>query len=93
MPVLLSRPLTAEEFLAAHWDAGEKLPRTPDGLRELIGDEYSSRWLDLAVRVALEDLGDDLPDRRWGLFHVARWHWRELFGHWRDRRDPPPPRT
>ncbi|CAN3977390.1 endonuclease domain-containing protein [Kitasatospora purpeofusca] len=86
VPVLLSRPLTVEDFLAAHWNSEEEVPKTPDKLRELIGDKYSSRWLDLAVRMALEDLGDDLPDRRWALFNVARWHWLELFAYWCDRR-------
>ena len=39
---------------------------------------------DLAVRIVLEDLGDDLPDR--AVPSRARHHWQLLFAHWRDRR-------
>ncbi len=41
---------------------------------------------DLAVRIVLEDPGDDLPDRKWAVPSRARHHWQLLFAHWRDRR-------
>ncbi|MET8630231.1 hypothetical protein ABZW30_42085 [Kitasatospora sp. NPDC004669] len=64
------------------------LPCTQQELREPIGGYYSAGWLDLAVRIALDDLGDDLPDRHWVAFGRARWHWRELCVYWRDRPGP-----
>ncbi|MFE5586950.1 endonuclease domain-containing protein [Kitasatospora sp. NPDC056531] len=88
VPVLLSRPLTADEIRAAHWNPDLDLPCTQQELRELIGGYYSASWLDLAVRIALDDLGGDLPDRRWASFGRARWHWRELCAYWRDRQGP-----
>ncbi len=89
MPVLPSRSLMVGEFQAAHWNAREKPPETAERLRELIGDKYSGRWLDLAVRIVLEDLGEDLPDRKWALFYPARHNWPALFTYWRDRRGLP----
>ena len=85
VPVLLSRPLTLRQIRDAHWDPRVAMPRTQGELRTLIGDGYRAGWLDLAVRVALEDLVGDLPNRRWAVFSQARWHWRELLAHWRDR--------
>ncbi|WP_327072015.1 hypothetical protein [Kitasatospora sp. NBC_01302] len=85
-PGRLARPLTAEQFRAAHWNPRERLPATPQELRELLGRGYTARWLDLAARIVLEDLGEDLPDRRWVVPTRARHHWLELFAHWRDRR-------
>ncbi|MFJ9523521.1 hypothetical protein ACIRPK_35480 [Kitasatospora sp. NPDC101801] len=41
-----------------------------------------SRWLDLEVRIVLEDLSD----RKWAAPSRARHHWKVLFAHWRDRR-------
>ncbi|MGA5823491.1 hypothetical protein ACPC54_37210 [Kitasatospora sp. NPDC094028] len=85
VPVLLSRPLTAEQFRVAHWH--ERLPATAEELRELLLHYgYRPRWLDLAVRIVLEDLAGDLPDAGWVVPSRARWHWRVLFAHWRDRR-------
>ncbi len=85
VPVLLSRPLTEDEIRSARRYL-ERPPRTPEELRVLIGERYAARWLDLAVRIVLEDLGEDLPDRRWAMFSRARHHWRALFAYWRDRR-------
>ncbi|MGW4809478.1 hypothetical protein [Kitasatospora sp. NPDC004272] len=86
VPVLTSRPLTAEQFTAAHW-RDEKMPGTPEQLAELLlSYGYLPRWLDLAVRIVLEDLGEDLPNRKWAVPSRARHHWKALFTHWRDRR-------
>ncbi|WP_354645385.1 hypothetical protein [Kitasatospora camelliae] len=86
VPVLLSRPLTAEQFRAAHWRDDEQLPAMVEELRELLlGYGYMAGWLDLAVRIVLEDLAGDLSDARWAVFSRARWHWRVLLGHWGDR--------
>ncbi|MFF2080641.1 hypothetical protein ACFVXG_38485 [Kitasatospora sp. NPDC058162] len=86
VPVLLSRPLTAGEFRAAHWRDDERLPGTAEELRELLlRYGYIAGWLDLAVRIALEDLAGDLPDARWAVPSRAR-HWRELFARWTDRK-------
>ncbi|WP_380286503.1 endonuclease domain-containing protein [Kitasatospora purpeofusca] len=85
VPVLLSRPLTGAEIRAAYFSSRVRLPRDRDGLLELIGDTYAAGWLDLAVRIALEDLAGDLPDARWAVFSRARWHWRALLTHWKER--------
>ncbi|MGW2401740.1 endonuclease domain-containing protein [Kitasatospora sp. NPDC001664] len=91
VPVLTSRPLTAEQFAAAHWRDDEAMPGTPEQLAELLlSYGYLPRWLDLAVRFVLEDLGEDLPDRKWAVPSRARHHWRVLFAHWRDRRAAEP---
>lgn len=90
VPVLLSRTLTAEQCRAAHWRDDEQLPTTSEELRDLLlGYGYMAGRLDLAVRIALEDLGGDLPNRRWAVFSRAGWHWRVLLGHWGDRRGCP----
>ncbi|WP_224280589.1 endonuclease domain-containing protein [Streptomyces sp. LS1784] len=89
VPVLLSRPLTLRQVRDAHHDPRVAMPRTREQLRTLIGDQYGAGWLDLAVRIVLEDLGDDLPDARWGVPSRARHHWLVLFAHWRDRRAAP----
>ncbi|MGX1909283.1 hypothetical protein ACWIID_10505 [Streptomyces phaeochromogenes] len=80
VPILLSRPLKLSELRATGWVTDE--PADEDALRELIGERYSPRWVDLAVRIALDDLGDNLPDRRWASFTKARWHWQKLCAHW-----------
>ncbi|MFF4509398.1 endonuclease domain-containing protein [Streptomyces sp. NPDC001401] len=80
VPILLSRPLKLSELRATGWVTDE--PADEDALRELIGERYSPRWVDLAVRIALKDLGDNLPDRRWASFTKARWHWQKLCAHW-----------
>ncbi|MFJ4680609.1 endonuclease domain-containing protein [Kitasatospora sp. NPDC088783] len=85
VPVLLSRPLTDRQIRDAHFNPREKLPRTRVALLEMIGDRYAAGWLDLAVRIALEDLAADLPDSRWAVFSRARYHWRALLEHWRRR--------
>ncbi|MGK4578464.1 endonuclease domain-containing protein [Kitasatospora sp. HPMI-4] len=90
VPVLLSQPLTAEQFRAAHWSDREQVPATDQELRELLlRYGYMADWLDLAVQIVLEDLGDDLPDARWAVPSRARHHWLVLFAHWRDRRAAP----
>ncbi|WP_404870732.1 endonuclease domain-containing protein (plasmid) [Kitasatospora griseola] len=90
VPVLLSRPLTAEQFRAAHWRDDEQLPATDRELRELLlRYGYMAGWMDLAVRIVLEDLAGDLPDARWAVFSRARHHWLVLFAHWRERRGSP----
>ncbi|MFG2698860.1 hypothetical protein [Kitasatospora sp. NPDC048407] len=92
VPVLTSRPVTREQFRAAHWRDDEPAPATADGLRELLlGYGYLPGWLDLAVRIALEDLAGDLPDARWAVPSTARRHWWALFVHWGDRWNPPSP--
>ncbi|MEU3495311.1 endonuclease domain-containing protein [Kitasatospora cineracea] len=89
MPVLLSRPLTLRQIRDAHFDSEVAMPRTRGQLLALIGDGYKAGWLDLAVRIVLEDLAGDLPDARWAVFTRARWHWLVLFAHWRERRGCP----
>ncbi|MFE2174433.1 endonuclease domain-containing protein [Kitasatospora sp. NPDC059462] len=89
VPVLLSRPLTAEQFRGAHWLEREELPTTEKELRELLlRYGYMAGWLDLAVRIVLEDLAGALPSAAWAVPSRARWHWLELFAHWRDQRAP-----
>ncbi|MFE7194052.1 hypothetical protein [Kitasatospora sp. NPDC057541] len=89
VPVLLSRPLTAEQFRAAHWRDDEELSATDQELRELLlRYGYMAGWLDLAVRIVLEDLAGALPSAAWAVPSRARWHWLELFAHWRDQRAP-----
>ncbi|MEU4301910.1 hypothetical protein [Kitasatospora aureofaciens] len=90
VPVLLSRPLTLRQVRDAHHDSRVAMPRTRGQLQTLIGDRYRPGWLDLAVRIVLEDLGDDLPDKNWAVPTRARHHWRVLFAYWRDRRSGPP---
>ncbi len=81
VPILLSRALTAAQINAA--DAWLKsVPKNKNELRDAIGDWYSPRWVDLAVRIALEDLGDNLPDPRWASFTRARFHWQKLCTYW-----------
>ncbi|MGE7439783.1 hypothetical protein [Kitasatospora sp. NPDC001175] len=90
VPVLMSRPLTVEQFRGAHWLEREELPATDQELRELLlRYGYMAGWLDLAVQIVLEDLGDDLPDRKWAVPSRARHHWLALFAYWRDRRAAP----
>lgn len=88
VPILLSRPLELSELRATGWVTDE--PADEDELREVIGERYSPRWVDLAVRIALEDLGDNLPDRRWAAFTKARWHWQKLCAHWHSQRPEGP---
>lgn len=88
VPILLSRPLSAEQIQAAGtWGLGAgSAPTSPSELRAEISHGYQPRWVDLAVRIMLEDLGDDLPDARWSAFTRARWHWQALCEHWHARR-------
>jgi hypothetical protein len=90
VPILLSRPLSAEQIQAAGtWGMGAgSAPTSPSELRAEISHGYQPRWVDLAVRIVLEDLGDDLPDARWSTFTRARWHWQALCEHWHARRHP-----
>ncbi|MET9403144.1 endonuclease domain-containing protein [Kitasatospora sp. NPDC002965] len=88
VPVLMSRPLTAEQFRGAHWRDDKQVPATDQELRELLlRYGYMAGWLDLAVRIVLKDLAGDVPNRSWVVFSRARWHWIALLEHWRDRRE------
>ncbi|MFF7249882.1 endonuclease domain-containing protein [Embleya sp. NPDC008237] len=82
VPVLLSRELTPEQIRAAHWSSVARLPRSRNALRDLIGTQYAAKWLDLAVRIAVDDLRTAPADPRWSTFGKARWNWRELLRHW-----------
>ncbi|MFC1436056.1 endonuclease domain-containing protein [Streptacidiphilus sp. N1-3] len=88
VPVLLSRPLTEQQIRSAHWNPRVALPRSRAELLELCGDHYKAGWVDLAVRIAVEDLGQTLPDPRWTVHSTARWHWREVLAVWRDHQAP-----
>ncbi|MGW9211242.1 endonuclease domain-containing protein [Embleya sp. NPDC055664] len=86
VPVLLSRELTPEQIRAAHWGSVTRLPQSREALRDLIGTMYAAKWLDLAVRIAVDDLRTAPADPRWSTFGKARRNWRELFRCWQARR-------
>ena len=90
VPVLLSRPLTEQQVRSAHWNPRSPLPSSPAELLELCGGHYKAGWADLAVRIAVEDLGEALPDPRWKVHSTARWHWRTVCAVWRDHRAQQP---
>ncbi|MFD5559055.1 hypothetical protein [Kitasatospora griseola] len=84
--------MTEEQFRAAHWRDDKRVPATVDGLRELLlGYGCLPGRFDLAVCIALEDLGDDLPDACWAVPSTARRHWQALFTRWRGQRNPSSP--
>jgi len=86
VPVLLSRELTPEQIRRAHRGPAARLPRSRNALRNLIGTQYTATWLDLAVRIALDDLSAEPADPRWSTFGKARWNWTALLRHWHTRR-------
>ncbi|GCE01782.1 hypothetical protein EHYA_09556 [Embleya hyalina] len=45
----------------------------------VIGTLHATKWVDLAVRIAFDDLRTAPPDPRWSTFGKARRNWRELF--------------
>lgn len=84
VPIVLSRTLSTEQVRAARaWGPGVgKVPSSPQALRAEVSCGYQPRWVDVAVRIALEDLGEDLPDPGWSRFTRARWHWQAVCEHW-----------
>ncbi|AJC61947.1 endonuclease domain-containing protein [Streptomyces sp. 769] len=93
VPIVLSRPLTAQQIQAVRaWGPGHGASSvTTRALRTELDLGYQARWVDVAVRIALEDLGDDLPDPAWRSFTRARWHWKALCTHWHTRSPQPAP--
>ncbi|MGX4731435.1 hypothetical protein [Kitasatospora griseola] len=47
-------------------------------------------WLDLALRIAVEDLAGELPDVRRMVFSQARCDGRVMLKYWKEQRCSPP---
>lgn len=85
VPVL--RSLTQKNLVATL--AQEGVSATPRRLRDVLNgaskprEDLNAALLRIAVRKALADLGEDIPDSAWKSLPVALRHWREVCSWWK----------